>query len=83
QLAKEKFIPVKRSNSKYCPMRLVEQYIKIKPGLENDVPLFLFKSGNDSSVLAILAIVKYITNYTNIKGRFTVHSLRIVMPQQQ
>lgn len=77
QFRNRRFIPVESTGSKYCLVRLLKQYLKVHPKINDDAPIFLSKQGKKVSVLAIGSIVKRFAEYAGLEGRFTAHSLRI------
>lgn len=77
QLARGKFILIERTNSKYCPVRRLEEYLRVRPNTEDDAPLFLSRSSWKMTVSSISAVVKRFADHVKLKGKFTAHSLRI------
>ena len=77
QFANGKFIPIEYTDSRYCPVRLLRRYLRIRPKTTEDQPLFLSNRGKQLTVGAVGAIVKRIASNAGANGRFTAHSIRI------
>lgn len=77
QFKNGRFIPVENTGSKYCPVKLLKQYLEIRPKTTMEAPLFLSKQGKKVSVSAVGSIVKRFAEHAGLNGRFTAHSLRI------
>ncbi|CAG8856690.1 7265_t:CDS:1, partial [Gigaspora margarita] len=71
----EKFIPIELTNSRFCPIRLWKQYLRVR-GNSGKIAFLSNKNGK-LTVGAISSIIKRIANHAGLKGRYTSHSLRI------
>ncbi|CAG8758311.1 19937_t:CDS:2, partial [Cetraspora pellucida] len=61
----------------YCPVKLLIDYMSIRPKTSNDKSLFLSQQGKQMTVGAVGAVVKKMPKLASLKGRFTAHSIRI------
>lgn len=70
-------MPVEPTGSRFCSMRLLEKYLRVRPYTVEDKPLFLASKGGEMSVAAVSAVIKCMIEHAGIKGNFTAYSLRI------
>lgn len=77
QFAKGKFIPIEPTNSSYCPVRLVYEYLKFREIKRNEDPLFLSISGKRMMTGAVNAVVKRLAQHAGLEGKYSGHSVRI------
>lgn len=77
QFAKGKFIPVDPTNSPYCPVRLIQEYLKARGKIGSQDLLFVNVSGKRMTTGTVNAAVKRIKNHAQLRGKYSGHSLRI------
>jgi len=78
QFAKGKFIPIEPTQSPYCPIRLVYEYLKEeKRSRRNKDPLFLSVSGKRMTTGAVNAVVKRIAQHARLEDKYSGHRICI------